>query len=404
MATKKIRPLTSVLVKPSGADCNLNCTYCFYLEKCELYPDQEKHRMSEEVLENMVRQAMEQSGRDFSFTWQGGEPTLMGIDFYRKAIELEKQYGRGKHVGNGFQTNGILLNEEWADFLRGNEFLVGLSLDGPAHIHNKYRRDRGNRGTHEHVESVAKMLLERGTQVNAMCCLTDYSSQYAEELYNYYKDMGMTFMQFIPIVEPDKNDPSKAASFSVSAAAYGNFLTKIFDLWIEDFRSGEPTTSIRHFESLFFTYVGLQSPECTLMKTCGPYVVVEHNGDVYSCDFFVEPKWKLGNIKTGKLINMLNSKKQVQFSLAKAQLPIECRKCTWLRHCYGGCTKDRVKDPEDMRSPRFCQSYKMLFAHADKHFREMAVVWKKKQAAYAEYQKAQQSGGIYNAFDDFMKK
>lgn len=401
MVARKMRPLTSVLVKPSGADCNLNCTYCFYLEKCGLYPEVDKHRMSEEILENMIRQAMEQSGRDFAFAWQGGEPTLMGINFFRKAIELEKQYGRGKVIGNGFQTNGMLLNEEWADFLKENEFLVGLSLDGPAHIHDHYRRDKGGRPTHKRVESVAKMLLERGTQVNAMCCLTDYSSQYAEELYKYYKGMGMTFMQFIPIVETDKDDPTKAASFSVSAEAYGRFLAKVFDLWIDDFRNGEPTTSIRHFESLFYTYVGLASPECTMMKTCGPYVVVEHNGDVYSCDFFVEPKWKLGNIKTVKLINMLNSKKQAQFALAKAQLPNDCRRCSWLRHCYGGCIKDRIKDPEDMRKPRFCISYKMLFAHADKKLRAMAEEWKQKQAMY---QKAQQMGGVYNAFDDFVKK
>ncbi len=400
MATKTIRPLTSILIKPSGADCNLNCTYCFYLDKCELYPEENKHRMSDEVLEIMIKQAMEQSGQDFSFAWQGGEPTLMGIDFFRKAIELEKQYGRGKVIGNAFQTNGILLNEEWAVFLKENEFLVGLSLDGPAHIHNRYRKDRGNKETHQRVESVAKMLLEKGVMVNAMCCLTDYSSNYAEELYNYYKNMGMTFMQFIPIVETDKNDPSKAASFSVSAEAYGNFLKKVFDLWIEDFRNGEPTTSIRHFESLFYTYVGLPSPECTMMKTCGPYVVVEHNGDIYSCDFFVEPKWKLGNIKTGKMINMLNSKKQAAFALAKAQLPVECRQCTWLRHCYGGCTKDRIKDPEDKRKPRFCKSYKMLFAHADIKLRKMAEEWKQKQIAY---QRAQQTGGTYNAFDDFVR-
>ena len=400
MATRMRRPLTSVLVKPSGADCNLNCTYCFYLEKCELYPDDVKHRMSGEVLETMIRQAMEHSGRDFAFAWQGGEPTLMGIDFFRKAIELEKKYGRGKVVGNGFQTNGILLNEEWADFLKENEFLVGLSLDGPAHIHDRYRKDSGNRETHLRVESVAKMLLKREVLVNAMCCLTDYSSKYPEELYNYYKGLGMTFMQFIPVVETDKDNPSKAASFSVSAEAYGHFLTKVFDLWIEDFRNGEPTTSIRHFESLFYTYVGLASPECTLMKTCGPYVVVEHNGDVYSCDFFVEPKWKLGNIKTGKLIDMLNSRKQAAFALAKAQLSVECRKCSWLQHCYGGCTKDRIKDPEDRRRPRFCKSYKMLFAHADRQFRELAAEWKQKQAQYQEIQKKSR---IYNATDDFLK-
>ena len=238
-----------------------------------------------------------------------------------------------------------------------------------------------------------------------ICIRTAFSDspqkvQFPDELYAYYKSLGYTFMQFIPIVETDKNDPSKAAPFSVSAVDYGNFLIRIFDLWQADFVNGVPTTSVRHFESVFHTYVGMEAPECTMMKECGPYVVVEHNGNVYSCDFFVEPKWKLGNIMHDRIINMLNSKTQQTFGAAKAVLPIECRTCSWLRNCYGGCIKDRIKDPSDKRKPRFCTTTKMFLKHADPTLKLMAEQWKEQQAI--QYEK-QRSGSVYNAFDDFMK-
>jgi len=220
-------------------------------------------------------------------------------------------------------------------------------------------------------------------------------------MYNYFKSLGLTWMQFIPVVETDPGDPSRAASFSVSAEAYGRFLCRIFDLWMADFVNGRPTTSVRHFESVFHAYAGVPVPECTLMKECGPYVVVEHNGNVYSCDFFVEPKWKLGNVMTGRLVQMLNSKQQATFGSAKSVLPGECRRCPWLTKCYGGCTKDRIKDPADHRKPRFCQSYKMFFAHADNTLRQLAAGWKQEQRDMEEFRK---TGGVYDAFKDFNGK
>ncbi len=390
-----------MLIKPSGPDCNLNCTYCFYLEKSVLFQQAKIRRMSPEVQEETIRQVMQQSGDHVSLAWQGGEPTLMGLDFYQRAIELEMKYGHGQIVGNGLQTNGILLDRDWAKFLKKYEWLVGISLDGPAFIHDHYRLDRAGKGTHQRVEDHAKMLLDEGVAANAMCCVTSHSVKYPEELYNYYKDLGLTFMQFIPIVETDKNDLSKAADFSVQAGDYGTFLTRLFDLWLADFKDGQPTTSVRHFESVFYSYVGMQAPECTMMKECGPYVVVEHNGNVYSCDFFVDPKWKLGNVMTDRIINMLNSKKQTIFGQAKAELPRECRQCSWLTRCYGGCTKDRIKDPQDRRKPRFCTSYKMFFKHADPVLSDMAVQWQQQQHDFRE---AQKTGGAYHAFSDFMKK
>lgn len=276
----KHRPLNSVLIKPTGPDCNLDCTYCFYLEKSSLFHQTAVHRMSPEIQEELIRQVMQQSGENVSLAWQGGEPTLMGLDFYKRAIELEKKYGHNQLVGNGLQTNGLLLDKNWAAFLKEYDWLVGISLDGPEHIHDRYRFDKGQKGTHKRVEENAIMLQQEGVAANAMCCLTSYSVQFPDELYAYYKGLGYTFMQFIPIVETDKNDPAKAAPFSVSAEEYGKFLIRMFDLWMGDFVDGVPTTSIRHFESVFHSYVGMEAPECTMMKECGPYVVVEHNGNL----------------------------------------------------------------------------------------------------------------------------
>jgi len=395
LMAQKQRPLTSVLVKPAGPDCNLQCTYCFYLEKETLFPETKSHRMSPEIQDELIRQVMQQSGKEVSIAWQGGEPALMGLDFYQKAIELEIKYGHGKQVGNGFQTNGTQLDPEWAKFFKKYDWLIGLSLDGPEHIHDRYRVNKGLQKTWSLVEGKAKMLLNEGVPVNAMCCITDYSSGYAEEMYNYYKGLGLTWMQFIPIVESDPNNPSQVAPYSLTAEKYGDFLIKLFDLWRADFVDGSPTTSVRHFESVFYSYVGLEAPECTLHKECGSNVVVEHNGNVYSCDFFVEPRHRLGNLRNDKIINMLNSKKQDDFGKAKALLPRKCKFCPWLTKCFGGCTKDRMKDPADRMLPRFCEAYNRFLEHADSTMRLLAQDWIQKQS---DWQEKERTRGNYRAF------
>ncbi|MFB6319993.1 anaerobic sulfatase maturase [Saccharicrinis sp. FJH54] len=397
------KPLESVLIKPAGPDCNLGCTYCFYLEKEQLFTHSKTHRMSDEVLEMLIKQVMQQSGQSISINWQGGEPTLMGLEFYRKAMEYEKKYGFGKNVGNGLQTNGLLLDERWADFLNEYNWLVGLSLDGPEYIHNRYRLTPNSKPSHALVEEKARMLLGKGVEVNAMCCITSYSSGYAKELYSYFKELGISWMQFIPIVETDKDNPRKSAPFSLTAEQYGGFLVELFELWKADFVDGQPTTHIRDFDSVFYPYVGYEAPECTLRPECGVYTAVEHNGEVYSCDFFVEPKWKLGNIMDGdRLIDMLNSKKQTQFGLMKTKLPRKCQVCHWKKYCYGGCTKDRIKDPRDNGMPRFCQSFITFFEHADPFLRELGDKWKVDQAKMEAQQQQQQSNSnTYNAFGDF---
>lgn len=333
--------------------------------------------MSEKILDETVRQVLRQGGREVSFAWQGGEPTLMGLSFFRKAVELQQSYGREQTVGNGLQTNGLLIDEEWADFLREYRFLVGLSLDGPQYIHDRYRKLKNGQGSWEKVVSKAQLLLKKGVEVNALTVLNDYSVRFPEEIYEFHKSMGLSFMQFIPCVEPDPNSPHKRASFSVGPEAYGDFLCRVFDLWWKDFEGGRPATSVRFFDSLFFTYAGRTPPQCSLLKECGNYVVVEHNGDVFSCDFFVKPEWKLGNVQKGKLRDMLNSSKQKNFGAMKSGLPSDCRKCRWISLCRGGCIKDRLTEPAGKSLNELCPAYRKFFTHADERMRRLAEEWLK---------------------------
>jgi len=380
-----MKPLTNVLVKPTSADCNLACGYCFYLEKSVLYPDTRIHRMPDDVMDEMVRQLMQAGQPSVSFGWQGGEPTLMGVDFYRKAVAAQQKYGLpGQTVGNGFQTNGVLIDEEWCDLLREYNFLIGLSIDGPEHVHDKYRVTAGGRPSWQKVYDSAKLMLKSDVAVNSLVVVNDYSVLYAEEIYTFLRDAGFEFLQFIPCVETDPNDRTKVAPFSVSPEQYGEFLCKIFDCWKKDFVDGRPRISVRFFDSVFHTYVGMAPPECTLLEECGCYVVIEHNGDVYSCDFFVEPKWKLGNVMTDNLLEMLNSPRQKEFGRVKSQLPQKCVECKYLIHCRGGCPKDRINNPQTEGLDHFCKSHLMFFEYADADMKALAEDWMTEQQQYEE--------------------
>ncbi|MEA3223579.1 MAG: anaerobic sulfatase maturase [Thermodesulfobacteriota bacterium] len=369
---KSLKPLDSILIKPAGPDCNMACTYCFYYEKAGLFSETKVHRMSDDILDNLIKQMMSQSGSQTSFGWQGGEPTLMGLPFFEKVVDKQLRYGRGQTVGNGLQTNGVLLERHWAKFLSRYKFLVGLSLDGPEHIHNRYRLMQNKKGSWSKVVDKAKLLLDHGVEVNTLIVVTDYSVQFPEEIYEFHKARGLNYMQFIPCVETDPKNPTRAAPFSVPPRKYGFFLCRLFDLWLDDFVDGVPTTFIRFFDSVLYSYAGMQPPECTLLRQCGVYVVVEHNGDVYSCDFFVEPKWKLGNIRDDYLIDLLNSPKQTGFGQIKSRIPKPCKKCKWLKYCRGGCIKDRIRDPGDNGVNHFCSSFKIFFEHADQHLKKLA--------------------------------
>jgi len=377
------KALTNLLVKPAGADCNLRCAYCFYLDKCSLYPDSKNHRMSDEVLAAMIEQMMVLGGDNPSFGWQGGEPTLMGLDFFRRAVAYQQRFGhRGQGVGNGLQTNGLLIDKDWAEFLEQYQFLVGLSLDGPQHVHDHYRRNAGGAGSWERVVQTSRLLMGRGVAVNALVVVSDYSSQYPDDIYDFLRGEGYDFMQFIPIVERG-GDGDGATPWSLSADRFARFFCRIFDRWVADFRDGWPSVSIRWFDSLMHTYVGLRAPECPMAETCGVYLCVEHTGDCYPCDFFVEKQWKLGNVLTDRLDHMLNGDKMTAFGQQKARLPSQCVNCHWYKHCFGGCTKDRVRDPRDQGLDHFCQGYKIFFEHADTTLKRLAQRWHNRQAVEA---------------------
>lgn len=355
----------------------MDCTYCFYTHN-NTYPPAGKRRMNEQVLETMIDQLCAQPVPGLSCGWQGGEPTQMGIDFYKKTIGHMQRYGDGKMIANGLQTNGILIDQVWARFLKQYHFLVGLSLDGPEHIHDHFRVLKNGAGTFEKVTAAAKHLLDAGVEVNVMSVINDYSVQFPEEIYTFHKSLGLHFMQFIPCLETDPGG-NGLATYSVTAGDYGEFLCKLFDLWLADFSNGIPTTSIRFFESLLFQYAGFAPTECTQSKTCGNYLVIEHNGDVYPCDFYVEPEWRLGNLLETPLPRLMNSEKQSEFGKLKSKVPAECLTCSWQQLCQGGCTKDRFRDPTHPNHNHFCAAYKEFFTYSNQRFEKLSSDWKRKQ-------------------------
>ena len=372
------KDLTSVLIKPAGPDCNMACSYCFYREKDALFDGAPVHRMTDEVLEETMRQILAQPVPEVSIGWQGGEPTLMGLPFFEKAVEFQTRFGRGKAVGNGLQTNGLLLDRDWAAFLRRYKFLVGLSLDGPEEIHDHYRRLAGGQPTWRKTTEAARLLLDAGVAVNALTVVNDRTAGHAREIYEFHRSLGLVHMQFIPCVETDPARPAQAAPFAATGTSFGRFLAEVFDLWLGDFRDGAPTTFVRFFDSIFYRYVDREPPECDLAETCGAYLVIEHNGDVFACDFFVEPQWRLGNVMDGKLVHMLNSARQRGFGARKAELPQECGSCGWLSLCRGGCPKDRLRDPSDRGLNHFCAGFKVFFEHAEARMKALAEEWKKR--------------------------
>jgi uncharacterized protein len=360
---KRRRPV-QVLIKPASADCNLSCRYCFYLRKADLYPETKVHRMPPDVQEEMVRQIMRDGGRTPGFAYQGGEPTLMGLDYFRRSVELQMRFGANQQVANSIQTNGLLIDDEWSAFLAQYRFLVGLSLDGPAHVHDRYRLDRGGNPSHARVERAYRVMVDHGVDVNILSVINDYSSARPREIYRYCRGLGCRWMQFIPAVEFDP-ETGLLAEFSPRPDAYGEFMCEIFDEWEKEFRDSRPTVSVRLFDTLLALHCGMSPPMCTFRPRCGNYVVIEHNGDVYSCDFFVEPEWKLGNLMERSLRTLLESPRQREFGALKADLPDACLACEWRRFCHGGCTKDRMRSGKmgERGVDYFCGSYKRIFEH-----------------------------------------
>lgn len=356
--------VSSVLVKPASADCNLSCTYCFYLPKSKLYPETKIHRMSDSILRNLIAQMLSLAPEKVSFCWQGGEPTLMGLDFYRRVVHYQLLFKSPLQiVENSLQTNGTLINEEWAKFLAGYDFLVGVSLDGPREIHDYYRRGRGGSGSYEDVVRCLNILSRHNVKFNILTVLHSHNVKDPRGLYRFLTDMGFKYLQFIPCVEKRNG---KIAEFSITPEEYGEFLCEIFDEWFND---GSPNTYVRDFEDILISYVTGEAPSCIFGRTCGRYIVVEHNGDVYPCDFYVERKWFLGNIMNEPIENIIKRKKFTEFKYRKARLAKKCKDCKWLKYCNAGCP--RHWEILDFTQNYFCQSYKTFFEYSHEKFMKL---------------------------------
>ncbi len=356
----------SVLVKPVSADCNLACEYCFYSPKSALYPETKRHLMSDEILAEFISQYMSLVGQHVSFGWQGGEPLLTGLDFFQRVVTYQQQFGKpGQVVGNGFQTNATLIDDDWARLFKRYNFLIGVSLDGPADVHDFYRRDHAGRPSFERVMKSIEILKRHGVEFNILTLLNQKNVTQPERLYDFFVTHGFQYFQFIPCIEKDAIT-KKAANFSITPGQYGEFLCKMFDLWMGE---GRPSTYMRLFDALLMAYAGEEQPCCVFRKNCGDYVVVEYNGDVYACDFFVEPDWFLGNLMETPLKEIVASTKFNEFRERKSQHVQKCLQCQWLSLCNGGCPKDRTALQDDVSRPSyFCSSYKRLFEYSNERF------------------------------------
>jgi len=327
--------------------------------------------MSEDVLEKLVRDYMRLGFGVAGFAWQGGEPTLMGVDFFKRAVELQKKYGRaGQHLSNTMQTNGVLLDEKWCRFLHENKFLLGISVDGPKEFHDRYRLDRSGAGTFERVMRGIANCKEYGVEFSALILLNNINVEQPEKLFDFVVENGLMYLQFIPCIETDPAT-GKTADFSITPRQYGDFLCRLFDLWCEH---GPEKLNIRDFDSLVTYYVLGSHTICTYSKQCAGFVVIEHNGDAFCCEFFVEPKWRLGSILETSLEKLAGDSRKKAFARDKQKLCTQCLVCRYLDICRGGCMKDRVRAGAGAEGPSyFCEAYKHFFDYTTPRFMEIAA-------------------------------
>jgi len=388
MAPMRHRTAFHVMTKPIGPICNLDCKYCFYLEKEKLFPSNENFKMSDEVLETYVRQYIEgQDVPDVSFAWQGGEPTLLGVKSFRKVVELQRKYAGGKRIHNAIQTNGTLLDDEWCEFLQAEKFLVGLSIDGPARLHNAYRVDKQGRDTYDEVRRGLRLLQKHRVEFNTLTVVNRANARHPREVYRFLRGIGSGFLQFIPLVErlpdaearklgldlalpprADEEDPRRlpVTDWSVEPKAYGEFLCAIFDEWVS---RDVGKTFVQIFDVTLGNWMGgsHRGGLCVFSETCGTALAMEHNGDVYSCDHYVYPQYRLGNILNRSLGEMVSSEFQRAFGGAKADtLPRFCRECAVRHLCHGECPKHRfLRTPDGEPGLNYlCRAYKRFFNHS----------------------------------------
>lgn len=365
-----------VLAKPVGASCNLRCKYCYYLEKSHLYRNAPARVMSDELLERFVQEYIQaQTMSQVLFTWHGGEPLMRPLSFYRKAVALQERYAFGRQIDNTIQTNGTLLTDEWCEFFKEHNWLVGISIDGPQEFHDEYRRTASDKPSWQKVMRGIRLLRKHGVEWNAMAVVNDFNAGYPLEFYHFFKEMGAKYIQFAPVVERmaahsdgrhlatlvDQECP--VADFSVSPAQWGDFLCAIFDEWV---RHDVGQTYVEIFDCTLANWVGERPGICVYAKECGHAGVMEFNGDVYSCDHFVFPEYKLGNIRDRTLVEMLYGEQQRQFSCLKhASLPKQCKECEWEFACHGECPKNRfVNDRYGNPGLNYlCSGYRHFYEH-----------------------------------------
>ena len=365
----------SLLVKPAGAACNLACEYCYYLSKEKLYPDSPL-RMGAEVQKEYLRQLLAtQPGPEVSLTWQGGEPMLMGLDFFKRSVEWVDEFRRpDQKVSYSLQTNGTLLNDEWCAFFKEHHFLIGISIDGPAEMHNAYRKDKIGKGSFYRVKRGWGFLQKRGVDTNTLCAVHAANANHPLEVYRFLRDeLRSQFIQFIPVVERGENN--RVSERSVGGEAYGRFLVGIFDEWIQH---DVAKVYVQIFDSALASWCGLPASVCIFQETCGRSLVMEHNGDVYSCDHFVLPSNLLGNIHEVPLDQMAASPTQRKFGLEKREkLPRCCRECDVLFACHGECPKNRFVTSSNgqVNLNHLCAGYRLFFHHIDRPMRIMADLW-----------------------------
>ena len=365
-----MQPFT-LLIKPSGSDCNIDCKYCFYKARAPEF-GRGRQRMSDEVLEKLVKDYMQLGFPVVGFAWQGGEPTLMGVDFFRRAVELQKKYGSGgQQVSNTLQTNSVLLDEKWCRFFGENKFLLGISIDGPKEFHDYYRLDHSGSGTFDRVMRGIEKCKKHKVEFSTLVLLNNKNVEQPDKLFDFLVENDLTFIQFIPCVERDPAT-GNIADFSITAKQYGDFLCRLFDLWYD---YGPEKLNIREFDSLVTYYVMGNHTICTYSKQCAGFVVIEHTGDAFCCEFFVEPRWRLGSIFETPLEKLVAGGKKRTFARSKEDLCNKCLVCRYLDICRGGCMKDGVRwnDTERRRESYFCESYRQFFDYTIPRFMQIAA-------------------------------
>ncbi|MFN2373908.1 MAG: anaerobic sulfatase-maturation protein [Cyclonatronaceae bacterium] len=385
-----------IMAKPIGAVCNLDCEYCFYLEKENLYPGTSNFSMNREVQESFIQQYINsQPGNMVYFAWQGGEPTLLGLDFFKRAIELQQRHANGKIIENSIQTNGVVINDDWASFFKEHNILIGISIDGPEKFHDKYRVTKGKKGSFNKVMRGLSYLQKHEVPFNTLTVVQNHNSQFPLDIYHFLKEIGSNFMQFIPIVErignskspdglqllsPDSPQQAEVSKWSVNAEQYGTFLCEIFNEWV---RQDVGSYYIQLFDVALEAWLGLSPSLCVFNETCGNALAIEHNGDLYSCDHYVYPENKLGNILEQTMQKLVDSDQQRTFGTnKKTTLPNYCKKCEVRFACNGECPKHRfIKTPDGEDGLNYlCAGYKKFFNHIDPYMRFMANELKNRRA------------------------